>query len=427
MPKTAEVLNDKQIKSLKHLTGKGAPRIVAVGGVAGLRIVITASNTKNWSLRVTITGQGQREFGLGSYPTVGLEEVREKARKYLKKARKGIDPVEERKAKKAAAKSSSMTFAKAVKKYAKVGLGKITTDKGKARWHSAIDTYVIPVIGDMTLQSIEPKHVAKCLIPIWADKTVTATKLRGHIEKILGWATVEGHRKGDNPARFSNNLEFLLPEGRKAVSHAAVQINDAPRFFATLRKMDGMGSRALEFLMLTAVRSGEVRGARWDEVDFEAGIWSIAAERMKMKRPHRVPLPTVAIRLLQDLPRLHESELVFPADRGGTLSDMTLSAAMKRMSSGDKPFRDGVTKAPAVPHGLRSTFKDWSIERTEYPNELSEVALAHKVGSATEQAYARSDMLQRRRDLMEDWAKHLTGPTGATVAADNFVAIARSR
>ncbi len=251
----------------------------------------------------------------------------------------------------------------------------------------------------------------------WSEKTETASRLRGRIESVLAWATVAGHRNGDNPARWAGNLKELLPAASKVAkqdNQPALQIDEAPRWMAALRGREGMGSRALEFAALTAARSQEVRGATWEEIDLKAGLWTVLPTRMKMAREHRVPLSLTAIALLEALPRFADNPLVFPAPRGGQLSDMTLSATMKRLheadiSSGGKGFLDRVSKRPAVPHGLRSVFRDWVAERTSYPGDMAEVALAHRVGNAVEAAYRRGDMVEKRRAMMSTWAEYLAG------------------
>ncbi|GGO34487.1 hypothetical protein GCM10010991_25360 [Gemmobacter aquaticus] len=246
----------------------------------------------------------------------------------------------------------------------------------------------------------------------------------------MSWATVAGHRTGDNPARWGGNLKELLPAASKVAvkqNHPAVQLGDAPRWFGALRKLEGFGSRALEFAALTALRSKEVRGTRWEEIDLDSGIWIAPAIRMKMKREHRVPLAPAAIDLLRSLPRLSDNPLVFPGKAGGVLSDMTLSATMRRMheadiANGGPGFLDRVSKRPAVPHGLRSTFSDWVSERTRYPAQMADFALAHKIANAVEAAYRRGDMLEKRRQLMTDWANFLEGTETSDATIIEWVA-----
>ena len=225
------------------------------------------------------------------------------------------------------------------------------------------------------------------------------------------WATVAGHRTGDNPARWAGNLKELLPAAAKVAksdNQPALALDDAPRWFADLRTREGFGARALEFAALAASRSGEVRGALWSEIDLDKGLWVIPAARMKMDREHRVPLSDAALALLKALPRAEGADLVFPALRGGALSDMTLSATMRRMHQAEvdaqRPgYLDRVSKRPAVPHGLRSTFRDWVAERTNYPGEMAEVALAHRISNAVEASYRRGDMIEKRRGMMAAW------------------------
>ncbi|WP_439328700.1 tyrosine-type recombinase/integrase [Aquicoccus porphyridii] len=233
----------------------------------------------------------------------------------------------------------------------------------------------------------------------------------------MSWATVSGHRKGDNPARWAGNLKELLPAPAKIAkeaNHPAVQIDDAPRWFAALKAREGLGARALEFLALCGLRSSEVRSLTWDDVDKDKALVVIPADRMKAGKEHRVPLSPEALALLDALPRFEDNPLVFPAPRGGMLSDMTLSATMKRLHEADleqggEGFIDRVSKRRAVPHGLRSTFRDWVAERTSYPGDMAEVALAHKISNAVEASYRRGDMIEKRRRMMADWADFMCG------------------
>lgn len=420
MPKVSKELTALDVKRLQH-PGKGRNVTFNVGGVAGLVLQVTPNGGRTWLLRVQV-GAKRREIGLGGYPDVTLAMARDRAREAKDQIRRGIDPVEERKAAKAAliaAQHRGLSFVDAVDRYLAAKLDAFRNAKHRQQWRNTLDSYALPDLGPMLVQDIGTQDVLRVLEPIWQSKTETASRLRGRIEAVLSWATVAGHRTGDNPARWAGNLKELLPAPSKVAkvgNHPAVQIDDAPRWFAALRQREGLGARALEFAALTATRSQEVRGARWDEIDLEAGLWVIPAVRMKMEREHRVPLTPEALALLQALPRLADNPLVFPAARGGELSDMTLSAAMKRLhqadvDAGGAGFVDRVSKRPAVPHGLRSTFRDWVAERTHYTGDMAEVALAHRVANAVEASYRRGDMVEKRRDMMAAWAEYLTGHT----------------
>lgn len=393
--------------------------MIAVGGVAGLYLQVTPKNGKTWVLRVLV-GKKRRDIGLGGFPTVTLAQARDKAREARNMISRGFDPVEERKATKARlilAQHRGMLFKDAVDKALAAKLDAFRNEKHQDQWRNTLETYAIPVLGTLTVQEIDTAAVLRVLQPIWATKTETASRLRGRIEAVLSWATVSGHRTGDNPARWAGNLKELLPApGKIAVegNHPALSLENAAAWFADLRKREGFGARALEFAALTAARSGEVRGATWDEIDFDRGLWVIPAARMKMKREHRVPLPPVAVAMLKALPKLKGNPLVFPAARGRMLSDMTLSATMRRIheaatDAGRKGYLDRVNKRPAVPHGLRSTFRDWAAECTSYPGEMAEAALAHRIRNAVEAAYRRGDMVEKRRRMMVDWSMFLLG------------------
>ncbi|MBU2962082.1 integrase arm-type DNA-binding domain-containing protein [Citreicella sp. C3M06] len=423
MPKVAAELSALQIKRLAH-GGGNSNSTHPVGGVSGLMLQITPNNARSWILRTTV-GARRREIGLGGFPEVSLAQAREMARDLKAKIRQGVDPVEERRAAHAALvteQKRGLTFREAVDKYLSVKLDQFSNEKHKKQWCSTLQTYANPEIGDMLVQDIVVQDVLRVLEPIWTTKTETATRVRGRIESILSWATIAGHRSGDNPARWGGNLKELLPipsKVSKSSNQPALQLVDASRWYSALRARDGIGSRALEFTALTATRSQEVRGATWDEIDLDAGLWIIPANRMKMDREHRVPLSLDAIGLLKALPRFEGNDLLFPAPRGGPLSDMTLSAAMKRLhatdlAAGGGGFIDRESKRPAVPHGLRSTFRDWVAEKTPYPGDLAEIALAHRIRNAVEAAYRRGDMIEKRRGMMDDWAGFLIGPARST-------------
>lgn len=418
MPKVAEELTALEVKRLAHPGDRGNV-LFSVGGVPGLHMQITPKGGRSWVLRAKV-GNLRRDIGLGGFPGVTLLQARDKAREARAKIVGGIDPVEERKAAKTAlvaAQRRGLTFDNAVKKCLATKLDAFKNAKHRQQWENTLTAYATPELGKMLVQDIDTQDVLRVLQPLWTTKTETASRLRGRIEAVLSWATVAGHRTGDNPARWAGNLKELLPPPSKVANegnHPALTLDDAPRWFAELHERDGFGARALEFAALTATRSQEVRGALWDEIDMDKALWTIPGTRMKMGKEHRIPLSVHAVTLLKALPRLKDNLLVFPAARGGQLSDMTLSATMKRMherevAKGGKGFFDRVSKRPAVPHGLRSTFRDWVAERTTYPGDMAEVALAHRISNAVEASYRRGDMIEKRRRMMTDWAGFLTG------------------
>jgi Integrase len=382
--------------------------------------------TKSWVFKFTVNGR-RRGMGLGPIHTFSLAEARDKAAELRKIVADGRDPIAERdelRRKSQVEDERQITFAQAVEKCLAKKENEFRNDKHRKQWRSTLDTYAAPIIGDMNVAHITFQDVLRVLEPIWTTKTETASRLRGRIENVLSWATVAGYRTGDNPARWAGNLKELLPKPSKVATkdnHPALALTDLPAWFAALRKRDGISARAVEFLTLCASRSGEVRGAVWSEIDLDAKLWVIPKERMKAQREHRVPLSDAAVELLKALPRIEGSDFVFPAARGGALSDMSLSAVMRRMqdtatAKGGNGFVDPRSGRPAVPHGLRSTFRDWTADRG-VDRDMAEICLAHVVGSSVERAYRRSDMLERRRALMETWAAACRGEaqTGVVV------------
>jgi len=396
MPKRARELSAIEVKRLSS-----KPGFYAAGGVAGLHLTVTGA--ASWILRVTV-GVKRRDIGLGAYPEISLAAARDKAREQREQIRQGIDPVEDRKAVRArlvASQGNAVTFNEAAKRFMASKSKEFSNAKHAAQWESTLLTYASPVVGKMLVADIGLAHIIRILEPEWLTKTETMKRLRGRIENVLAWATVHGYRKGDNPARWQGNLDTVLPKPGKVATvkhHRALPWKDLPAFMPQLHQRTGMAARALEFLILTATRSGEVRGATWSEIDLQEKIWIIPAERMKMDREHRVPLSDAALSLLADLPRFEGSDYVFPAVRGGVLSDMTISAVTKRM------------KVDAVPHGFRSSFRDWASESTAYPGDVAEMALAHTIGNKVEAAYRRGDLFDKRRRMMNDWAKYLSQP-----------------
>jgi integrase len=302
-----------------------------------------------------------------------------------------------------------MTFEQAAGSYIAAHESGWRNAKHAQQWRNTLASYAYPKIGALMVRNVELAHILAVLEPIWAERTETATRLRGRIEQVLDWATARGYRDGLNPARWRGHLDKLLARPSKVAvteHHAALPFIEVGNFMQRLGEAKGMGARALEFAILTAARSGEVRGATWTEIDLKAAVWTIPGVRMKMGREHRVPLSPPAIALLIALPRMVGTDLVFPAPRGGVLSDMTLSAVVRRM------------RVTAVPHGFRSTFRDWASERTNYPRDVAEMALAHTISNKVEAAYRRGDLFEKRRRLMADWATFCsrTQPRGKVIS-----------
>lgn len=376
----------------------------AVGGVAGLYLYVNDAGARSWVLRVMV-GDKRRHMGLGGFPDVPLAHAKEKARKLREEIAQGNDPLVQKRALASqlkASQASAKTFQQSAEAYIDAHGDSWRNAKHRAQWSSSLGTYAYPVIGSLHVQDVCQAHVLAILEPIWKTKTETASRLRGRIESVLDWATARHYRTGENPARWKGHLDKLLPAPGKIqkVQHQrALPIDDMKSFMADLRKMDGIAATALEFVILTATRSGEVRGATWEEVDLTSNVWTVPAERMKAGREHRVPLTPRCIEILKSLPRIKDCAYLFPAPRGGALSDMALTAVMRRM------------KVDAVPHGFRSTFRDWAGERTNYPRELAEQALAHTLDNKVEAAYRRGDALEKRRLMMSDWAEFIGNKT----------------
>ena len=425
MPKKAKELTATQVR---RLTDK--PGLHAVGGVSGLLLKVTKTGATSWVLRyssgeqrTTASGKAyavRHDMGLGPFPEVTLAQARDAAREAKQQIREGIDPVAERKAARdatRAAQAKRKTFEQVARECHHVKAQEFRSEKHRADWISSLERYAFEKLGSLPVDAIELPHVKDVLDPIWTSKTETATRLRQRIESVLTFATVSGYREGENPARWAGNLEVALPAPKKItkVRHMpALPWRRVPEFMTALREREGIGARALEFAILTAARSGEVRGAKWSEIDLEARTWTVPAERIKAGRAHTVPLADDAVTLLEALPRMEGSDLLFTAPRGGPVSDMTLSATVKRMhkasvDAGGEGWTDADTGRPVVPHGFRSSFKEWARQNTAYPDEVSELALAHVNNDATRAAYARGALLEKRARLMADWAQYLAG------------------
>lgn len=345
-----------------------------------------------------------RMMGLGRYDDISLEEAREKARECRKILADGKDPIDERDAKKAIdrlAKQKTLTFDECAKAYIESNRAGWKNEKHASQWENTIATYASKIIGKLPIAEIDTGLVLKVLEPIWTTKAETASRLRGRIEAVLGWATVRGYRSGDNPATWRNHLDKVLPARSavaKVTNHPALPYSQIGAFVEELRKQSGIAPAALEFAILTAARSNEVIGATWKEFDLNTGTWVIPGERMKAKKEHWIPLPARALEIVKSMLPLKDKEIsdgpVFLSPRGGALSNMAMLAVLKRMKRSD-----------LTTHGFRSTFRDWAGETTAYPREVIEHALAHQLKDKAEAAYARGTLLEKRRRLMADWQR----------------------
>jgi integrase len=369
------------------------------GDGGGLYLQISTKGSKSWIFRYERFGR-ERQMGLGPLHTVSLADARERARQARLSLAAGVDPIDKRDKELLALRAeqaSDLDFDACAKRYIEAHEAGWRNAKHRQQWENTLRVHASPHIGKIHVRRIDTPLVLKVLEPIWRTKTETASRIRERIERILSWATVRGYREGDNPARWRGHLDEMLPKPgklKKVKHHPALPFAEIGDFCAGVRMQKGASAKALEFVILTACRSGEVLGARWDEVDFEGLVWTVPGERMKGHRPHRVPLVPAMLAILK-AQEGSDMELIFPgAKPGKPLSDMAMLTLLRRMN------RDDITV-----HGFRSTFRDWAAEKTDYPREVAEMALAHTVGSAVENAYRRSDLFEKRRQLMGEWAK----------------------
>lgn len=387
MGKIAKELGAMEVKRLT------APGLHPVGTVPGLRLSIKASGAKSWILRTTV-GPKRSDIGLGSYPAVTLAAAWERARAVLDQVRSGIDPVARRKADQ---QIIAWTFKACAQAYITSHEPSWKNAKHGQQWRNTLATYVYPVFGDKHVRDVDTADITTAIRPAWSSKNETMVRVRNRIELVLSWAAAQGYRpKGFNPAAWRGHLDQVLPKPSKVNKRESFEAVPVDAMYAFMQRLDGvkgMSALCLRFAILTVCRSGEARGAAWSEVNLHAGIWNIPGDRMKAGRPHRVPLSRAAVELLEAIPKVEGTDLIFPGrDVEKPLSDMSLILVMRRM------------KLTAVPHGFRSTFTDWVAERTAYPAEVREMALAHAIGSDTEAAYRRGDLFDKRRQLMSDWA-----------------------
>jgi integrase len=391
----ARSLNRLSAVAVRGLTRKG---YYHDGG--GLYLQVTANGAKSWIYRFMLDGR-PREMGLGPANSIPLAEARQRTAEYRRMRADGIDPIAARKTEQDRKKldaAKAVTFDACAARYIEAHESRWRNAKHRDQWRNTLSTYASPVLGSLPVQAVDVGLVMKALEPIWQTKPETANRLRGRIEAVLDWARVRGYRQGENPARWRGHLDKLLPARSKirdVEHHAALPYDEIGDFLAALRGQEAIAAWALEFLILTAARTGELIGARWEEVDFDEKVWTVPATRMKSGREHRVPLVPAAVAVLEKMKECRESEFVFPGGkRGRPLSNMAMLKLLGRMGRGD-----------LTAHGFRSTFRDWAAERTNFPREVAEAALAHTLGDKVEAAYRRGDLFQKRRQLMDAWAR----------------------
>jgi integrase len=384
------------------------PGMYADGG--GLYLQVSGIGAKSWIYRYMLRGR-EREMGLGSLTAVSLADARTKAAECRGLRQRGVDPIDVRKKARDQASleaASTLTFKDAAKSYIDAHRAGWRNPKHIWQWSATLTTYANPIIGDLSLQVIDTALVLKVLEPIWPTKPETASRLRGRIEAVLDWATVRGYRKGENPARWRGHLSKLLPARsrvRKVKHHTALPYAELPDFMVALRAQGGIAARALEFTILTAARTGEAIGATWDEIFEAEKVWVVPGNRMKAGKEHRVPLSNPALAILKEMKLCGDAGEGFVfhgAKREKPLSNMAMIAMLRRMGCGDLTV-----------HGFRSSFRDWVAERTHFPGEVAEMALAHAVGDKVEAAYRRGDLFDRRRRIMAEWAKFCATPQDA--------------
>lgn len=438
MPKIAKELSAIEVKRIEKLG------LNAVGGVAGLHLQVyelaesadealpNKRIAKSWILRVQI-GKHRRDVGLGAYPEVSLAMARQRAIETKEMIVKGIDPVEEKRMLKAqllANQALIMTFDEAAELVHIKKSNEFSNAKYAAQWISQIKMYASPFIGKMQIKDIELTHVLQVLEPIWLTKNQTAKKVRGNLEAIFAWASIKGYRKGENPARWQGYLDAVLEKPHKVhevENHPALPFNEMGSFIKALRNQKGDAAKMLEFAILTGGRTGEVVGAKWTEFNLSEKLWLVPKERMgKTGREHRVALSKDAIKLLKSMPVHPDTELVFPTPRNhkSAMSNNAMRKLVQDMhKSGLEAGRKGwidpkIRDRIVVPHGFRSSFSDWTSEKTDHSFEVREMALSHTVSNATEAAYRRGDLFEKRVELVQDWADFINGIKKTAVVID---------
>jgi len=408
----------RTIGKLTALAVNQAKRRGYYGDGGGLFLQVSPGGAKSWVFRFKEAGK-LREMGLGPTHTVSLAEARQKALECRKVRLDGRDPIEARRAERMHAKldaAKAITFAACAERYIASHKAGWRNPKHAAQWPATLGTYVYPVFGSLPVQAVDVGLVMKAIEPIWVEKPETASRVRGRIESVLDWATARGYSQGENPARWRGHLENLLPKKskvRRVEHHAALPYSEIATFTVELRQQEGVAARALEFAILTAARTGEVIGAKWDEIDSGEHLWVIPAERMKAAKEHRVPLSDPALAILEEMRKIRQGDHIFPGGKEGRpISNMAMSMLLRRMGCGELTV-----------HGFRSTFSDWCSERTNFPAEVREMALAHAVSDMVEAAYRRGDLFDKRRRLIQAWASYCSkSAAGVAIAMQSAAA-----
>ena len=380
----------------------------------GLHLLVKDTGARSWVYRFMLKGKS-RDIGLGPAGPGGisLADARDLATALRLRVKAGIDPLEERQRSEAeakvaeqAAKVAGITFKAMAETHIAANKDSWRNAKHKQQWENTLKTYAYPVIGDLPVAEVDTPHVLKVLEPIWREVPETASRLRGRIETVLDSAKARGYRQGENPARWRGHLAQILPARTKLSRghHKAMPYEAIPAFMELLQKRKAVAALALEFVILTAARTGEVIAAEWSEVDLAKAVWTVPAERMKAGREHRIPLSSRAVVILEETKQLG-GKYLFPGAQRDKLSGMAMAMLLRRI------------KQDVTVHGFRSTFRDWAAECTGYSHEVAEMALAHTISNAVERAYRRGDLFEKRRRLMVDWAAYCA--TGGAVAGDN--------
>ncbi|WP_168383290.1 tyrosine-type recombinase/integrase [Acinetobacter indicus] len=423
MPKKSKELSALSVAKIKT-TGRHS-----VGGVDGLCLNVEG-NSRVWILRAVVGKRldkegklkpHRRDIGIGPYPEVSLAEARAKATELRLQIRSGIDPIahkQEQLEKLYVQKLRDKTFLECAKVVIANKTRELKNEKHIGQWTSTLESYIYPALGNRSISTITKVDIAEVLRPIWIEKNETAKRIRGRIETIFDYAKAMGYLVGDNPAEWKGNLEPILGNiKQESRPHPSLPYEQVAEFIQHLRQKKGISPKALEFTILTACRSGEVFGATWQEIDFKNKVWIIPKERMKAEKEHRVPLSQQAISLLKTIQEYAQpQDFIFPAPRNGRmLSDMSLTTLIKRMhkqklKENNLGYIDPKQNRVITTHGFRSTFRDWSADKTDYPREVCEHVLAHKLPDEVEAAYLRGGYLAKRIKLMTDWAKFCNAP-----------------